>query len=101
MMRQKLIYRLDVVPPTECKPNPYGALALGLPFQVCGPHVHGWPENRKYVMENGFGRLPHRRYIDGVVMTIADGLAWVATDLNIMVTPEQRVCHLPAQPSLL
>ena len=93
--RQRLFYRLDIVPEFEVHNNPYGAFALGLPPFVEGPHVHGWPDSREYVRLNGFGTLPYRRQIDGLTQTLSDGLAWVANDLKIMVTGEQRVCHLP------
>lgn len=95
IFRQKMFYRLDIVPSTERHPNPFGAAALGLPNYVTGPHVHGWVERREYVRINGFGELPYRRQISGVVESIADGLAWVCEDLNITATPEQRVCHPP------
>lgn len=101
IVKQRLIHRLDVVPLTECKDNPYGAIKLGLPAKVCGPHVHGWSENREYVRENGFGRLPHRRYIEGSVVTLTDALAWVASDLGITISPGQRVTHLPPERGLL
>jgi hypothetical protein len=93
--RQKMFYRLDLVPKGERHSNPFGAAALGLPNYVTGPHVHGWLESREHVRLNGFGALPYRRQIPGLVETITDALAWVAQDLNITATPEQRVCHLP------
>lgn len=93
--RQKMFYRLDLVPAGERHSNPFGAAALLLPNFVIGPHVHGWSECREYVRLNGFGTLPYRRQISGVVETIEDALAWVCQDLNISATPEQRVCHLP------
>jgi hypothetical protein len=101
IMNQRMFYRLDIAPLTEVHPNPYGAAALNLPPSVSGPHVHGWPENREYVRVNGFGQLPYRRGIQALVQTIADGLAWVAQDLNLMVTAEQRVCDPPIQTKLI
>jgi hypothetical protein len=95
MHRQRLIYRLDIVPEEEEHPNPWGAHRLGLPATVAGPHVHGWAENKEYVRLNGFGQLPYRRRIGGLTQTIADGLAWVAQDLGMTVRPEQRVCEPP------
>jgi hypothetical protein len=95
LYRQKMIYRLDLVPTDERHDNPFGAAALKLPNFVTGPHVHGWVECREYVRLNGFGSLPYRGQIAGLVETITDGLAWVAQDLNIHASPEQRVCHLP------
>lgn len=100
IFRQKLIYRLDVVPMAECKSNPYGALAQGLSARVCGPHAHPWVENRPFVSANGFGRLPYRREIDGSVSSITASLAWVAQDLNIQVDAQQRLCEMPPQSRL-
>jgi hypothetical protein len=93
--RQRLIYRLDIAPKTECKPNHHAAWKQGLPNQVCGPHVHGWPENREYVMENGHAALPFRRPIDGLCETLSDALGWVAEDMNIHIAPDQRDFDMP------
>lgn len=93
--RQRLIYRLDIAPETECKENFHTAWKQGLPPNICGPHVHGWPENREYVLCNGFGTLPVRRPTPGLVVGLIDGLHWVATDLNIQIDPGQRDIDLP------
>jgi hypothetical protein len=55
--RGNLVGRVDLVPATECKFNPVGAASLGLPAQVCGPHLHGWPDNREYVRSAGLGHM--------------------------------------------
>lgn len=93
--RQRLIYRLDIAPDTECKDNFHTAWRQGLPHNVCGSHVHGWPENREYVIYNGFGELPVRRPIAGAVIGLIDALHWVAQDLQIQVGPGQRDIELP------
>lgn len=93
--RQRIIYRLCVAPATECKPNFHTAWKLDLPHQVCGPHVHGWPENREYVLSNGFGELPVRRPSNGHVDGLIDALHWVANDLGIQIDPGQRDIDLP------
>lgn len=99
---QRLIYRLDIVPNSECKPNPFGASSLGLPKNVCGPHIHGWNENKEYVRINGLNNLPFRRPIKGLAQTLRDGLGWVAQQLDITVTGQQRDgCDLPPQGALL
>lgn len=100
LYQQKLIYRLDVVPLGECKPNPFGALAVGLPARVCGPHTHPWTPNRGYVLVNGFNRLPYRAEIPGEVGSITAALAWAAQDLNIQVDAQQRLCETPPQSRL-
>jgi len=96
MLRQRLIYRLDIAPISECKLNHHTAWKQGLPHEVCGPHVHGWPENRHHVINNGFSDMPVRRLIDGLVETLSDALGWVAKDLNIHIAPDQRDFAMPA-----
>jgi hypothetical protein len=98
--KQRIFYRLDVVPTAEVHPNPFGAAALGLPPSVSGPHIHGWLQNREYVRINGFGQLPYRSPITASVQTVSDGLGWIAQDLNLIVTAEQRVCSAPRQTKL-
>lgn len=93
--RQRLIYRLDVAPPGECKDNWHTAQALGLPPVVCGTHVHGWPENREYVRCSGFGRMPVRRPITAIVQDLTQALHWLAEDLNIQINPGQRDFEMP------
>lgn len=95
--RQRLIYRLCIAPKTECKMNHHTAWKQNLPHEVCGPHVHGWPENRHYVLQNGFGEMPVRRNIEGLVETLSDALGWAAQDLNIQVDPGQRDFSYPAR----
>lgn len=100
LYQRRLIYRLDIVPDTECKPNDFGARFYGLPALICGPHTHPWPENREYVRLNGFRELPYRKPVEGTAMTIDQAIAIVASDLGIDVKGDQRECPLPRQPSL-
>jgi hypothetical protein len=90
-----LIHRLDIAPQGECKPNWHTAWQQNLPAEVCGAHVHGWPENRGYVKTNGFGKMPVRRPIDGMVQNLLDGIGWIAEDLNIHIAPDQRSFETP------
>lgn len=93
--RHKLIYRFDVAPAGECKPNWHTAHLQGLPAEVCGTHVHGWIENRSYAIVNGFGRMPVRRPVTASVLDLIDAVHWVAQDLNIQIDPGQRAISLP------
>ena len=98
--RKKLIYRVDIVPMDEIKPNEFGALALGLPAIVKGPHTHPWPEHREFVRQNGFGELPFRKPVDIVDVQFIRALEVASADLNIHVEPRQRECALPKQAAL-
>lgn len=98
--RQHLVYRLDMVPAEECKPNPLGAIAFGLPPSVCGPHCHAWPDNRDYVHSVGFGHMPYRRPIQPQVRRLPQALLWLADDINLTIGPDQRGFDVPAQNDL-
>jgi hypothetical protein len=101
LYRKLLIYRVDIVPHSECKWNDYGALALGLPPRVCGPHTHPWPENRQFVVENGFGQLPFRKPVEIADTLFIRALEVASRDLNIHVDSAQRVgCEPPRQAGL-
>lgn len=98
--RRKLIYRVDIVPMDEIKPNDFGALRLGLPAVVQGPHTHPWPEHRDYIRRNGYGDLPFRKPVDIVDTQFIRALEVAAADLNIHVEPRQRECEPPKQAAL-
>lgn len=101
VFRKQPIYRVDIVPPGECKWNDYGARELGLPARVCGPHTHPWPENRVFIAENGFGHLPYRKPADVADTLFIRALEIASNDLNIHVAPAQRVgCEPPRQAGL-
>lgn len=95
LFRGQPVYRLDVAPEEECKQNWHTAHRLGLPSFVCGTHTHGWDENRAYVVEEGFGRLPVRKKVDGRVLGLADALHWAAKDLKIQVEGGQLDFPMP------
>lgn len=100
LYRKKLIYRVDIVPMDEIKPNDFGALAVGLPAMVQGPHTHPWPEHRDFVRLNGFGELPFRKPVDIVDVQFIRALEVASMDLNILVEPRQRECEPPKQAAL-
>jgi len=98
--RKRLIYRVDIVPMDEIKHNEFGALAVGLPAVVQGPHAHPWPEHRDFVRQNGFGELPFRKPVDIADVQFIRALEVASTDLNIHVEPSQRECEPPKQAAL-
>lgn len=100
IFRKKLIYRVDIVPLDEIKPNDFGALAVGLPAQVQGPHTHPWAEHRDFIRANGFGELPFRKPVDIPDTYFIRALEVAAADLNIHVEPRQRECEPPKQAAL-
>lgn len=103
VFRKQPIYRVDIVPHSECKWNDYAGLAAGLPPRVCGPHAHPWPENRQFVVENGFGQLPLRKPVEigDTLFIFIRALEVAAHELNIHVEPSQRIgCEPPRQAGL-
>ncbi len=100
LTQRRLIHRLDLVPDVECKDNPYGALVMGLPPQVCGSHEHPWDVNREWVRVNGFGELPFRRPTSRALRSIDQMLATVCDAANVQLTTGQRDLRLPDQGEL-
>lgn len=94
------VCRLDLVQPTECKWNPPGAAAMGLPPRVCGSHLHGWPDNREYVRSAGLGHMPYRRPLTAQVRRLPQAILWLAEQINLTVGPDQRGFDVPPQASL-
>lgn len=91
------IFRLDVVPDNEEKPNPPWAAALKLPNYVKGTHTHPWYANKEHVALNWDKALPCREPLHHKLSELDQVLAYVADALNITMTPEQRVVYLPKQ----
>lgn len=100
MMGKRMVFRLDLVPETECEPNDFGGQALKLPGMVCGSHTHSWVHNREWVRVHGFGELPYREPTPKALKTLEQALAAVADAVNIDLTTDQRDCRLPADRDL-
>lgn len=94
------IWRVDLAAIHECKFNLHDAYMYGLPSKVCGPHEHAWPDNRDYVMINGFSQLPYRRPIEAQLRRTGQLLPWIADRIGIILEPEQRAFDDPAQAEL-
>lgn len=95
------IFRLDVVPEDEEKPNPHWAAEFGLPNYVNGTHTHPWYANKGHVEKNWDKTLPCRKPVSQKLTELEHVVAFVAEDLNITMTSEQRVVYLPEQGRLL
>lgn len=95
--RQHPVYRLDIVPMDEEKPNPPWASKHGLPNYVAGPHTHPWDANMEYVNLNWDKSLPCRKPLPHNINELEHALAQAVSDLNITITSEQRVVNLPKQ----
>jgi hypothetical protein len=98
--RRRLIYRLDLVPASESKSNPFGARVLGLPARIIGSHEHSWSANREWIRLNGFGELPYREPISEPSPAFARGFEIAVATLNIALAPGQRDVALPDQGEL-
>lgn len=93
--RDRLVWRVDVVDRTICKPNPIGAYGLGLPATICGSHHHSWPDNRAYVERLGFGRLPYRRELPARVRRLSQAVLELADAIKLTLDGEQRGFDVP------
>ena len=93
--RKRCVYRIDYVESSICHANPLWAAQLGVPPEVCGPHVHDWATNRGYVLDGGERDLPCRVPIPPEIKKFGDALPWIAEKINLTLTPDQRSFAMP------
>lgn len=84
------ISRIDLVSEDTCEPNPIAAARLGLPAIVCGPHVHGWNDNKDFVLQSGSWELPVRAPIGDQLRTIEKMFLWFCNEVGINMTKDHR-----------
>lgn len=101
IFRNQPICRLDIKSPDVCEDNPLEAMHLDLPAKVCGSHFHSWPDNRHYVAKNGFGKLPVRRSVAPQLRSVEQMLPWLADEIGIVLSQEQRMFRGPTNHDLL
>jgi hypothetical protein len=89
------VYRLDFDAADKCESNPLFAKAIGLPPRVCGPHVHVWERNRAHVLSQMQWSLPCREPLSLRVRKFNQALPWLADQVNLLLTPEQRGYEFP------
>lgn len=100
IFRNQPVYRLDLTDPAICKPNSLLGIKVGLPAEVCGNHAHTWSDNRKHIEINGFGELPLRRPAPEKARRLPQALPWLAGEINLVITPDQRRFDVPTQRQL-
>jgi len=99
IFRSNPIWRFDLVPATERKPNPPGASDLKLDAWVYGNHQHTWYDNRKHVLENGW-TLPFRRAAPSSLYKISQCYQAVAADIKLELLKEQYGFEVPPNAEL-
>jgi hypothetical protein len=96
VFNNQCVSRVDFVPVDECENNPFRASSSNLPPRVCGPHFHGWEINREHILANEMWELPFREPLPPQVRRFSQAFPWVASSVNLVLSPEQRVFDLPA-----
>jgi hypothetical protein len=100
IFRSNPIWRVDIKPDDVCEGNPLWAFNLGLDAQVCGTHCHTWVDNRQHILASGLWELPARRNIAPQVRRLPQVMAFMAEELNIELTHEQRGFDTPPRRDL-
>jgi hypothetical protein len=95
IFRSRAVARLDFTAPNECKSNPIWARTLGLPAQVCGPHIHDWRHNRDHILAQAMWDIPCREPLPPQIRRFEQAWPWLADRLNLVLTPDQRLFELP------
>jgi transposase-like protein len=63
--------------------------------QVCGPHVHGWHDNREYIAKSGIWDVPARRPVEEKIDGIDSMFFWFCNHINVRIQPHNRPLILP------
>ena len=101
VFRSHPIWRVDIVPPDECKYNPTWARKANLPATVCGPHAHEWPDNRAHLLrDNTTWDIPCRRPLPPTVHRLDQVIPWLAARIVLELHPDQRGFNRPPQTDL-
>ena len=101
IMRRRLVWRIDLVPPDEQKANPIWAQSFGLPGIVRGSHGHEWPDHQENVRQTGDWQLLARRPLPHNITTLEQLLPWFAGRINLELESGQRGFDVPPQSELV
>lgn len=100
IFRNNPVWRIDIQPTDVCHPNPLWAQPLGLQPEVCGTHCHTWADNRDYLLRSAVWDLPARRPLPDQLRRLPQVLPYMAEELNIELTPDQRGFDIPPKRDL-
>jgi hypothetical protein len=64
---------------------------------VCGPHFHPWKENREEVLRQENWGLQFRLPLPARIRRFDQALPWMASEVKLILTPEQREFGLPGE----
>lgn len=96
------VHAVDMVPGQVEKDNPSDASRrFGLPARVNGSHFHQWEHNRHVALAVGLERLPYRSPTPKLLTRLPHGLAALAQQINLTLTPEQATFDVPPQGLML
>jgi hypothetical protein len=97
IFRGQPLFRLDHVARTICHNNPQWGAGYDLPPSVCGPHYHPWNPNREEVLRQHDWDLPFRLPLPSRIHRFDQALPWMADEVNLVLTPDQRAFGLPEE----
>lgn len=96
------VHAVDLVSGQVTKMNPPDAgRRFGLPPEVTGSHFHLWEHNRHVAVAVGVERLPYRVPTPKLLTRLPHGLAALAQQINLTLTPEQATFDVPTQGVML
>lgn len=100
IFRDQPIWRIDLAPQSETKPNPHWGHRIGVPATVCGAHEHAWPDNRDYVLTSDVWGLPCRRPLPPRIRRLSQAIPWLAEKLQLELCPGWHEFDVPPQTDL-
>lgn len=97
IFRDECVTRIDFVEMAICHSNPLWSARLGLPSDVCGPHFHQWELNRGNILHQETWSLEARVPLQPQIRRFDQAFAWMADQINLNLTAEQRVFNIPQE----
>ncbi len=89
------VCRLDRDSDDVCKANHPFARQVGLSPEVCGLHIHSWPDNRQYILATNTWDIPLRRQVDENLSNFEQMFYWFCTHINVRIQPHNTPIQLP------
>ena len=100
IVRNRMVWRIDLIDGIVIKLNPPSAHALGLPAVITGSHEHRWDDNRPLIAAGGPWELPIRRPTHAQLRRLPQALPVIAASIKLDILPDQRDFDVPPASTL-
>ncbi len=100
IFRNDQVCRVDLAPDHIVKRNPPWAIGVGLPAKISGSHIHAWNDNKEHIRSSNVWEISARRNLKPQISRLPHALAYLADEIKLDLTNEQRQFDIPPQSDL-